>query len=116
MMAWVTDFVTDYLRVFNAAVASGDVAPLLSRYTDDAVLRFENVPPDSSTLEFAGRRAYTAAYTDNPPDDQIDLLGEPVDKGGHVVAGFAWRRDQSTGVLDLTVTDGLISHLTVIFG
>ena len=33
-----------------------------------------------------------------------------------MVTGFAWRRDQSAGVLDLTVTDGLISRMIVIFG
>ena len=115
-MPWVAEFVGEYVAMFNDAVASGDFSPLLARYTDDAVLRFENVPPDSSTLEFAGRKAYTAAYTENPPDDQIDLLGESAEEGGHVVAGFAWRRDQSAGVLDLTVTDGLISRMSVIFG
>ena len=115
-MSSVTDFVGEYVRTFNAAVASGDFTPLLARYTDDAVLRFENVPPDSSTLEYAGRTAYTAAYAENPPDDQIEAAGEPVGDGGHVVTGFTWRRDQSTGVLDLTVTDGLISRIIVIFG
>ena len=115
-MSSVTEFAGEYVRVFNAAVASGDFAPLLARYTDDAVLRFENVPPDSSTLEYAGRPAFTAAYTDNPPDDQIEATGEPVTDGDHVVTGFAWRRDQSAGVLDLTVTDGLVSRMIVIFG
>ena len=115
-MSWVTDFAGEYVRMFNAAVASGDFSSLLARYTDDAVLRFENVPPDSSTLEYAGRKAFTAAYSENPPDDQIELIGEPVADGGHVVTGFAWRRDQSAGVLDLTVADGLISRMIVIFG
>ena len=115
-MSSVTDFVSAYVKTFNVAVASGDFSPLLARYTDDAVLRFENVPPDSSTQEYAGRKAVTAAYSENPPDDQIELIGEPVADGGHVVTGFAWRRDQSAGVLDLTVTDGLISRMIVIFG
>jgi hypothetical protein len=115
-MSSVTDFVGEYVRIFNAAVTSGDFSALLARYTDDAVLRFENVPPDSSTLEYAGRKAFTAAYSENPPDDQIELVGDPAADGGHVVTGFAWQRDRSAGVLDLTVTDGLISRLIVIFG
>ena len=97
-------------------MTSGDFSSLLARYTDDAVLRFENVPPDSSTLEYAGRTAFTAAYAENPPDDQIEATGQPAADGGHVVTGFAWRRDHSAGVLDLTVTDGLISRMIVIFG
>jgi hypothetical protein len=115
-MSSVTDFVGEYVGMFNAAVASGDFTPLLARYTDDAVLRFENVPPDSSTLEYSGRKAFTAAYSENPPDDQIELIGDLVADGGHVVTGFAWRRDQSAGVLDLTLTDGLISRMIVISG
>lgn len=115
-MSRAAEFLAGYVAAFNAAVASGDFAPLLARYADDAVLRFENVPPDATTLEFAGRDAYTAAYADQPPDDQIDLIGEPAERGGHLVAGFAWRRDQATGVLDLTVSGGLISQATVIFG
>ena len=109
-------FVTNYVAVFNAAVASGDYEPLLATYRDDAVLRFENVPPQAASLEFSGRQAIADAYAQNPPDDQIDLTGEPVDRGEHVTVGFAWRRDQSPGVLDFVRTDGLISGLTVIFG
>ena len=115
-MSWASDFIAEYVAAFNAAVVSGDFAPLLGRFTDDAVMRFENVPPGGSALEFAGRPCYTAAYADRPPDDQIDLLGEPSARGGHLVTRFAWRRDLSAGQLDLTVTDGLISRMTVIFG
>jgi hypothetical protein len=80
------------------------------------VLRFENVPPEAVSLEFAGRQAIADAYTQNPPDDQIDVTGEPVASGDHVTVPFAWRADQSAGVLDFVLSDGLISGLTVIFG
>jgi|SRR5262245_50600054 len=109
-------FVADYVAVFNAAVASGDYQPLLARYSDDAVLRFENVPPEAASLEFSGRQAIADAYAHNPPDDQIEITAEPVNRGEHVTVGFAWRRDQSPGVLDFVTTEGLISGLTVIFG
>ncbi|MGN6793113.1 MAG: hypothetical protein ACTHJW_12085 [Streptosporangiaceae bacterium] len=115
-MPSVAAFVTEYVAVFNSAVASGDYGPLLASYADDAVLRFENVPPEAGSLEFAGRQAIADAYAQNPPDDQIDLAGEPIDRGEHVTVGFAWRRDKSAGVLDFVRTDGLISALTVIFG
>jgi quercetin dioxygenase-like cupin family protein len=109
-------FVAEYIAVFNAAVATGDYAPLLRCFADDAVLRFENVPPTAVTLEFAGREAYTAAYAENPPDDQIDLAGEPRADAGHVTAAFAWRRDRAPGMLDFVIADGVISSLTVRFG
>jgi ketosteroid isomerase-like protein len=115
-MPSVAEFVADYVAVFNAAVTSGDYSPLLARYADNAVLRFENVPPEAGSLEFAGRNAIADAYAQNPPDDQIDITGEPVDRGDHVTVGFAWRRDHSPGVLDFVAAEGLISALTVIFG
>jgi mannose-6-phosphate isomerase-like protein (cupin superfamily) len=111
-----TAFVTEYVAAFNAAVAAGDYAPLLRWFSDDAVLRFENVPPAAATLEFVGRPAYTAAYAETPPDDQIDLAGEPRAEGGHMTVAFAWRRDRSPGVLDFVIADGVISSLTVRFG
>jgi hypothetical protein len=116
MMPSAAAFVTDYVAVFNAAVASGDYGPLLARYTDDAVLRFENVPPEASSLEFAGRQAIADAYAQNPPDDQIDITGEPASTGGHVTVAFAWRGDQSPGVLDFVLSGDMIGELTVIFG
>jgi steroid Delta-isomerase len=115
-MSWASDFLGEYVTIFNASVTSGDFAPVLARFADGAVLRFENVPPDSSTLEYAGRSAFTAAYDDNPPDDQIDLTGEPAANGDHLVGTFAWRSDGGTGVLDLVVDDGMIQSMTVIFG
>ena len=57
-MSSPADFVTDYAAVFNAAVGSGDYAPLLARFTDHAVLRFENVPPPSAAI---GRQAYSTS-------------------------------------------------------
>ena len=109
-------FVTEYVAVFNAAVSSGDYGPLLARYTEDAVLRFENVPPAASSLEFAGRQAIADAYAQNPPDDQIDLMGEPAGSGEHVAVPFAWRRDRSPGVLEFAMSGDLVDSLTVIFG
>ncbi|HEX5187984.1 MAG TPA: hypothetical protein VFW16_00480 [Streptosporangiaceae bacterium] len=115
-MTSASTFVSDYVEGFNAAVAAGEFGPLLARFTDDAVLRFENVPPEAASLEFAGHQAIADAYAQNPPDDQIDLTGQPVARGEHVTVPFAWRRDQSAGVLDFVLSDGLIGALTVIFG
>ena len=41
-------FAADYVAGFNAAVATGDYAPLTAWYSEDAVLRFENVPPEAA--------------------------------------------------------------------
>jgi mannose-6-phosphate isomerase-like protein (cupin superfamily) len=113
---WSYSFVANHVAAFNDGISSGDFSRLLARFTDDAVLRFENVPV-AGELEFAGRKAYTAAYQDRPPDDQIELTSDPREEEGAVVADFVWRRDRTPGVLQLTVTeDDLISKMTVKFG
>lgn len=109
-------FVTDHVAVFNAATASGDFSRLLARFTDDAVVRFENVP-GAGVLEFAGREAYTAAYADSPPTDQIDVAGDPREEDGAVIVDFLWRQGKTPGVMRLTVNDDdLISRMLVVFG
>jgi quercetin dioxygenase-like cupin family protein len=109
-------FVDDYVSQFNEAVAMGDFSGLLALFTDDAVIRFEKVPGSTGVLEFTGRAAYTTAYAEQPPDDQIELAAEPREEDGSVVAAFVWRGDKSPGVMRFAITDGLISRLIVTFG
>ncbi len=114
-----------HVSAFNDAVAARNFSEFLCLFTDDAVIRFENVP-GVGQLEFAGREAYTKAYAKQPPDDEIDINGraEPDEDGGGVVVPFAWRRDGSRGTIRLTYTaanDGdldsrLVTRMTVIFG
>jgi|GEM_PF-326642 quercetin dioxygenase-like cupin family protein len=92
-------FVTNLVDAFNAGVSSGDFARLLALFTDD------------------GRETFTAACIQSPPDDQIDLTGDPREEEGVVLVDFAGRRDRSPGVMRLTVTDDdLISRLVITFG
>ncbi|HET9896007.1 MAG TPA: cupin domain-containing protein [Streptosporangiaceae bacterium] len=111
----LTAFAMEHIAVFNAAVTRRDFGPLLARFTNDALVRFENVPV-AGVLEFSGRDALTAAYGTNPPDDEIELVGDPAEDDGTVVADFVWKRDRSPGVMKLTVTDdNLISRMLVTF-
>ena len=106
-------FAMEHIAVFNAAVTRRDFGPLLARFTDDALVRFENVPV-TGVLEFSGRGALTAAYDTDPPDDEIELAGDPAEEDGAVVVDFVWKRERSPGVLRLTVTDDdLISRMLV---
>lgn len=108
---------------FNDAVAAGHFAQFLCLYTDDAVIRFENVP-DAGQLEFAGRDEYTRAYAEHPPDDKIDISGPVTVDGDEAVVPFTWRRDQVPGTLRFRFTEGppdalderLVSAMTVTFG
>jgi hypothetical protein len=114
-----------HVSEFNDAIAAKNFSEFLRLFTDDAVIRFENVP-GAGQLEFAGREAYTKAYADQPPDDQIDISGlaEPDEDGSGIVVPFAWRRDHSPGTMRLTYTQRedddldsrLVTRMTVIFG
>jgi hypothetical protein len=104
-----------YIAAFNAAVEAGDYADFLRRLTDDAVVRFENVP-GVGVLEYDGRPSYTAAYEQQPPDDQMDIAGPVEQDGAQALIPFAWRRDGRRGTILLTLDNDLISRMVVVFG
>jgi hypothetical protein len=96
---------------FNEGVRSGDWEPMLARFADDAELQFENVPSGP----FVGLDAIRRGYLEQPPDDEIVLLGiqddEPV---ARVTGAYAWARG-GTGRLVLEHDRGAITRLVVIF-
>jgi steroid delta-isomerase len=102
----------EHVKRFNEGVRTGDFAPMLENFADDATMTFEGVPVGP----FVGRDAIAAAYRDQPPDDELDVLDVRHD-GDTVVAGYAWRRepDKRAGELRLTVTASLIRELVVTF-
>ena len=108
------DFVAAQVAAFNHPVAAADFGDFLRRFSDDAVIRFENLP-GGLDLEFAGRAAYTQAYAEQPPDDQMDVDGPVTEDGPHLAVPFAWRRDKARGTMRLTCTDDLITAMTVVF-
>ena len=99
-----------HVRAFNDGVRTGDWDPMLSRFAHDAELRFENVPAGP----FVGVDAIRAAYREQPPDDEIRLLGVQENDERTVVAAYAWTRG-GTGRLVLEHEEGAVSRLTVIF-
>jgi hypothetical protein len=112
-----------HVTEFNDAVEARAFGMFLTLFSDDAVIRFENVPA-AGTLEFAGRDAYTSAYQQQPPDDQIDISGPVSPDGLSVTVPFTWRRDKEPGTMRLSYRPGdpedldewLVSAMTVIFG
>ncbi len=113
-MSAASDIADRHVAAFNQAVVSGDFTDFLGRFDDAAVIRFENVP-SVGRLEFAGRIAYTQAYAQLPPDDQIEIAGPPSDDGGSVVIPFAWRRDGGRGSMRLALAGDRIMSMTVTF-
>jgi steroid Delta-isomerase len=102
----------EHVRRFNEAVRSGDFAPVLELFADDASLEFRGVPVGP----FHGRDAIAAAYAAQPPDDEIEVL-EIEENDAELRAGYAWRRDEGRRAGDMFLTrDGdLITRLVVTF-
>jgi len=103
----------DHVRRFNEGVRTRDFEPMADGFTEDAEMHFEGVPVGP----FVGRDAIAAAYRDQPPDDEIEILAQ-TERDGMVVARYAWLRDhgKQAGEMRLTRQDGRIKKLVVTFG
>ena len=66
---------------------------------------------------FVGRDAIDAAYREQPPDDEIEILSTE-EREGVVVARYAWLHDEGrqAGEMLLTPRDDQIQKLVVTFG
>jgi steroid delta-isomerase len=97
---------------FNRAVRTGEWEEVMSHFTDDAELRFEGVPVGP----FEGREAITRAYREQPPDDEVRILGSD-QIGDETIGDYAWASDPDTraGEMRLTERDGRIARLIVTF-
>jgi steroid delta-isomerase len=103
----------EHVERFNAGVRTGDFGPMLERFAHDAELSFASVPVGP----FRGRQAIEAAYRDNPPDDEVVVLGSEERRGNVLVARYAWSRDPGTpaGEMRFTIRAGAIERLVVTF-
>jgi len=101
-----------HVERFNEGVRTGDYAPMLEQFADDAELSFQGAPVGP----FAGRDAIAAAYRDRPPDDTLAVLDVEEAPDG-VVAGYAWSRKPRVraGEMRLNVRGDRISRLVVTF-
>jgi ketosteroid isomerase-like protein len=106
-------FAARHVETFNAAVRSGDFAPLVELFADDASLEFVGVPVGP----FRGRDAIAAAYAAQPPTDAMTVLAVHVDDDGSVVEPFSWSRDDGarSGEMRLSVDGDRIRRLVVRF-
>jgi len=106
------ELLAEHVERFNAGVRSGDFGPMLELFTDDEELTFVGPPVGP----FHGREEIAAAYRDQPPDDQIEVL-EASEDGDEVRARYACHRDEgrAAGDLRLTRAGDRISRLVVTF-
>lgn len=106
-------FAARHVETFNAAVRSGNFAPLVELFAEDASLEFIGAPIGP----FEGRDAIAAAYAAQPPTDTMTVLTVRVEDDGTIVEPFSWSADAGarSGEMRL-VTDGeRIRRLVVAF-
>ena len=106
------ELLRDHVVRFNDGVRSGDWTPMLEQFAEDARMAFEGVPFGP----FEGRDAIAAAYRDQPPDDEIEILGVE-ERDDEVIAGYAWAAepDREAGELRLRRVGERIVELVVTF-
>jgi ketosteroid isomerase-like protein len=104
------ELVNAHVRRFNNAVRDGDWQTYGEGFTEDATVTFDGVP----VPPMVGRDAIVAGYLSAPPDDTIIVLSTDV-QGESVSVVYAWNAEphNAAGTMDMTITDGLISSLTV---
>ncbi|HET6214050.1 MAG TPA: nuclear transport factor 2 family protein, partial [Micromonosporaceae bacterium] len=61
--------ISDHAMLFNEAVRSGNFSAFVATFTEDAVMRFENMPVGP----YEGRAAIAVAYATQPPTDTMTL-------------------------------------------
>jgi ketosteroid isomerase-like protein len=107
-------FLERHVETFNAAVRSGDFAPVVALFAEDATLEFAGVPVGP----FHGRDAIEAAYAAQPPTDTMTVLDVRVEDDGTIVEPFSWASDGGarSGEMRLVVEAERIRGLVVAFG
>jgi steroid delta-isomerase len=106
------DLLNRHIERFNVAVRTGDFAPMMDGFADDAEMVFEGVPVGP----YQGRDAIVAAYRDRPPDDEVEILEAFEEDDGVVVARYRWRDPTApAGRMLLTTRGDKIAKLVVTF-
>jgi steroid delta-isomerase len=100
--------VNEHTALFNACVRSGDWAPFLATFTEDARMTVAN-PPGGP---FEGREAIAAMYAARPPAQTMRLLeAAPVD-GQTVRVRFAWEAESGReGTMVVQWRGGMVSEV-----
>jgi hypothetical protein len=108
----LNELLRDHVERFNAGVRSGDFGPMLENFDDAAEMEFRGIPVGP----FVGRDAIAVAYREQPPDDEMRVLGER-EAEGRAEARYAWlaEPDVAAGEMLLTTESGLIRKLVVTF-
>jgi hypothetical protein len=100
-----------HVHRFNESVRTGDWGAFAARFTQDAAMRFTNVPLGP----YLGRAAIAHAYAEQPPDDTMTIRG--IDEDGPDAARVTFHWDAGGGgTMNLRWAGQLVEELTITFG
>jgi hypothetical protein len=104
----VRSLLAQQVECFNRGVRTGEWAPMLELFAEDAELEFVGIPVGP----FRGRDAIGEAYRAQPPDDEIVVLD---DRGSSAV--YAWSKDSArrAGEIQIEERDGEIARLRILY-
>jgi steroid Delta-isomerase len=98
-----------HVERFNTAQRSGDWAPFVAAFTEDAVMTFAGVPIGP----YHGRAAIAEAYETRPPTDTMRATSVATD-GDTDVVRLAWDAGPA-GTLTIRWRDGRVAALHIAF-
>lgn len=109
----INELVAAHTAGFNEAVASGDFSDMVRWFAPDAEMVFEGVPVGP----FQGRDAIAAAYTSQPPDDEMRVLEVLSSTPDSIEVAYAWSvaPDHRAGTMTLERNGDSITRLVVRF-
>jgi ketosteroid isomerase-like protein len=99
-----------HVELFNEAVRTGDYAPYLRTFADDAVMNFDDFPIGP----FRGIAEIVDAYETEPPSDTMALIDMQEIGEDAVEAAFEWDAG-GTGRMFLRWADDRLVELSISF-
>ena len=99
-----------YAERHNAGVQTGDFAPLLEIFADDAVVELER-----PALRLEGKPAIARAFAERPPSDTLVLSSIRTQGHENAVADYAFGKhpNERAGTLELTLSGAHVVRLVV---
>lgn len=100
----LTAAVTDHCRLFNDCVGTGDWAPFIASFAEDARMTLVG----QTTAEVAGRAAIAAAYGQRPPSQTMTIENVERVSDDTVNVSFTWQSGDP-GNMVVTWRDGAVA-------
>lgn len=97
---------------FNQGVRSGDFAPMIDQFAEDAEMYFEGIPVGP----FKGKSAIAKAYAEQPPDDEIIILNSRQGRRNDAIVGeYAWSKKSKVkaGEMEIEAVGESITKITI---